>query len=66
MFSRPQALVYDYHFASMNTFRVIGYVLYTSMAYPCPALWNPGNPLEWTYGPFDNTMCRPLANRTSR
>lgn len=52
--------VYDYRFGAMNVFRVIGYVLYTSLGKFCPSLWDPANPLAWTYGPYSNVLCQPI------
>ena len=52
--------VYDYRFGAMNVFRVIGYALYTKTGKICPALWDPQNPLAWTYGPYSNVLCQAI------
>ena len=36
------------------------YVLYTAVNYVCPALWDPNNPTDSTYGYYENYLCHPI------
>eukprot|EP00798_Chlamydomonas_sp_ICE-L_P017074 gene17074-23369_t len=56
----PGSPVYDYHFDAMNTFRVIGYILYEVAGRTCPDLWDPANPREWEYGFYEDVLCKPI------
>lgn len=46
----------DDRFRAMQAFRLMGYLL-NSAGFPCPALWDPANPLEWKYGVYHRKMC---------
>ncbi|PNW88281.1 hypothetical protein CHLRE_01g022550v5 [Chlamydomonas reinhardtii] len=49
--------VFDWSFDAMNTFRFIGYALDQVLGYPCPALWDAADPLQWKYGYYDQVIC---------
>jgi hypothetical protein len=51
-----QLPVRDDRFRAMQTFRLMGYLL-NSAGFPCPALWDPANPLEWKYGTYHRKIC---------
>lgn len=52
-----QVPVRDDRFLAAQALRLIGYLLATKSGRPCPALWDPDEPLKWMYGRYDRVMC---------
>lgn len=48
--------VRDDRFLAVQTFRLIGYLLY-SAGYPCTPLWDLADPFRKMYGRHDKAMC---------
>eukprot|EP00878_Enallax_costatus_P030244 GHUV01032913.1.p1 GENE.GHUV01032913.1~~GHUV01032913.1.p1 ORF type:complete len:267 (+),score=68.73 GHUV01032913.1:478-1278(+) len=59
IYTGRQVRARDDRFQAVNTFRLLGYLLFT-VSYPCPQLWDPQDPLKDMYGRYDKTMCAQL------
>ncbi|KXZ53163.1 hypothetical protein GPECTOR_7g1055 [Gonium pectorale] len=59
-FSKAMTPVFDWHFDAMNTFRFLGYVLDQALGSSCPFLWDSADPKQWSYGYYDQIICKPL------
>ncbi len=51
-----QVAARDDRYQAIQTFRLIGYIL-ANVGYPCSALWDPQQPLDMHYGPYEKAMC---------